>query len=52
MTIYALDGVMPQFPPSGDYWVAPSAELIGNVILEEETSFWYCLLYTSDAADD
>ena len=41
MTIYTLDGVSPRFPESGNYWVAPDANLIGNVVLEEGASVWF-----------
>lgn len=39
--IYALDGIAPRFPASGDYWVAPDANLIGKVVLEEASSVWF-----------
>ncbi|WP_127903250.1 gamma carbonic anhydrase family protein [Solirhodobacter olei] len=39
--IYALEGVAPVFPEDGDYWVAPDANLIGNVVLEAATSIWF-----------
>lgn len=41
MTIYALDGIAPQFPPDGDFWVAPDANLIGNVRLGSGASVWF-----------
>ena len=41
MTIYALDGVAPEFPENGDCWVAPDANLIGRVILEAGASVWF-----------
>ena len=41
MSIYELNGVAPVFPEDGDYWVAPSADLIGNVTLKSGASFWY-----------
>ncbi len=41
MTIYALDGVAPEFPDDGDFWVAPDANLIGRVILEAGASVWF-----------
>lgn len=41
MTIYALDGVAPDFPDSNDYWVAPDANLIGKVSLEAGASVWF-----------
>ncbi|MEM9212259.1 MAG: gamma carbonic anhydrase family protein [Pseudomonadota bacterium] len=40
MTNYSLDGISPAFPSDGDYWVAPSAEVIGHVILSSGVSFW------------
>lgn len=39
--IYALDGIAPSFPASGDYWVAPDANLIGKIVLEEAASVWF-----------
>lgn len=39
--IYTLDGIAPEFPASGDYWVAPDANLIGKVVLEEGASVWF-----------
>ncbi len=39
--IYELDGRAPQFPEDGDYWVAPDANIIGDVVLETATSVWF-----------
>ena len=39
--IYALDGIAPTFPENGDYWVAPDANLIGKIVLEEAASVWF-----------
>ena len=41
MSLYKLDGVAPQMPASGDYWVAPDANVIGNVVLEDAVSIWF-----------
>ena len=41
MTLYALDDMKPQLPPEGEYWVAPSASVIGNVILHSNASVWF-----------
>ncbi|WP_428156175.1 gamma carbonic anhydrase family protein [Brevundimonas sp.] len=41
MTIYALGDSKPQLPPEGEYWVAPSASVIGNVILHSNASVWF-----------
>ncbi|TNF64944.1 MAG: gamma carbonic anhydrase family protein [Rhodobacteraceae bacterium] len=39
MTLYALDGHAPQI--NADTWVAPDANLIGKVVLEEGASVWF-----------
>jgi carbonic anhydrase/acetyltransferase-like protein (isoleucine patch superfamily) len=39
MTIYALDGMTPQL--DADTWVAPDANLIGQVVLEAGASVWF-----------
>ena len=39
MTLYALDGQAPQL--HDDTWVAPDANLIGQVILAEGASVWF-----------
>ena len=41
MTLYALEGREPQLPEDGDFWVAPDANVIGNVILESGASIWF-----------
>lgn len=41
MTIYALGTMQPQFPADGDYWVAPDANLIGNIIVHSASSVWF-----------
>ena len=41
MTLASLDGGSVQTPASGNYWVAPNALVIGNVLLEEDTSVWF-----------
>ncbi len=45
MALYELDGIRPAVPESGRFWVAPSAEVIGNIHLGENVSVWYgCVL--------
>jgi carbonic anhydrase/acetyltransferase-like protein (isoleucine patch superfamily) len=48
MPIYALDGRAPVFPESGEYWVAPSATLIGDIVLEEAASVWFGAVLRGD----
>lgn len=37
--IYALDGISPQI--AEDTWIAPDANVIGNVVLEAGASIWF-----------
>ncbi|MHA7876099.1 gamma carbonic anhydrase family protein [Roseivivax sp.] len=39
MTLYALDGVSPKL--AGDAWVAPDANVIGQVTLGQGASVWF-----------
>ncbi len=39
MTLYSLDGIAPQ--TAGDTWIAPDANLIGNVIIHPGASVWF-----------
>jgi len=48
MPLYELDGVGVETPGEGRYWVAPTAVLIGKVILEEEASVWFCSVLRGD----
>jgi len=48
MPIYALDGARPEFPPTGRYFIAPDAALIGRVIVEEDASIWFNAVLRGD----
>lgn len=37
--IYTLDGVVPEIGQGA--WIAPSADVIGKVVLEDEASIWF-----------
>lgn len=41
MTLYILDGIEPQLPDTGNFWIADNADIIGNVILEDNVSIWF-----------
>lgn len=41
MTVYTLDGISPQFPADGDFWIAPDANVIGHVVLDSGASVWF-----------
>jgi carbonic anhydrase/acetyltransferase-like protein (isoleucine patch superfamily) len=46
MTIYALGDDAPQM--HADTWVAADANLIGNVVMEEGSSVWFCSTLRAD----
>lgn len=39
MTLYSLDGVSPQV--AEDSWIAPDANVIGKIIIQEGASVWF-----------
>ncbi|RLJ41717.1 carbonic anhydrase/acetyltransferase-like protein (isoleucine patch superfamily) [Litoreibacter meonggei] len=41
MTQYSLDGVSPQLPDGDDFWIAPDANLIGDILIEDAASVWF-----------
>ncbi len=41
MTRYALDGIRPVMPDTGDCWIAPDANVIGRVVLGAGSSVWF-----------
>jgi carbonic anhydrase/acetyltransferase-like protein (isoleucine patch superfamily) len=47
-TLYALNGISPQLPEDGDFWIAPGAAVIGNVILRAGTSVWFNAVLRGD----
>src|ERR1700757_3057030 len=46
--IYELDGMRPELPEEGAYWVAPTATLIGKVRLRREASVWFGAVLRGD----
>ena len=41
MNVYDLGAVGPTLPEQGEYWIAPNAAVIGNVILKRNASIWF-----------
>ena len=39
MTVYSLDGASPQI--AEDSWIAPDANVIGKIVVEEGASIWF-----------
>ena len=48
MNVYNLDDKKPQLPPEGEYWVAPNATLVGEVILKPGASVWFGAVLRGD----
>jgi len=48
MTIYALEGIAPELPAEGRFWVAPNATVIGKVRLEAMASVWFGAVIRGD----
>ena len=48
MAIYALGDVTPVFPETGNYWVAPGAQVMGNIVLKENASVWFGAVLRGD----
>ncbi|MDB5422209.1 MAG: gamma carbonic anhydrase family protein [Brevundimonas sp.] len=48
MTVYALGDKKPQLPPQGEYWIAPTAVVLGDVILEAGASVWFGAVLRGD----
>jgi carbonic anhydrase/acetyltransferase-like protein (isoleucine patch superfamily) len=41
MSVYNLGDVGPQLPNEDEYWIAPNAAVMGNVILKKNASVWW-----------
>ncbi len=48
MPIYTLGERQPQFPASGNYWVAPNAQVLGDILLHENASVWFNAVLRGD----
>jgi len=48
MSVYSLGDSRPQLPPEGEYWIAPNATVLGNVILHSGASIWFNTVVRGD----
>ena len=48
MAIHELDGVRPELPAKGEFWVAPSATIIGKVTLGRGVGVWFGTVMRGD----
>ena len=48
MPLYSIDGIAPELPPDGAYYIAPTAVLIGRVRLLKNASIWFGAVLRGD----
>ena len=48
MALHVLDGIAPELPEEGAYWIAASADVIGRVRLERNASVWFNAVLRGD----
>jgi len=48
MPLYEIEGLRPSVPESKRFWVAPDAQVIGNVTLGEDVSIWWGSILRGD----
>jgi carbonic anhydrase/acetyltransferase-like protein (isoleucine patch superfamily) len=48
MTEYTLDEHRPRLPQNRNYWIAPSASVIGDVVLKSGASVWFGAVLRGD----
>ena len=48
MAVHTLDGIAPTLPAEGNYWIAPDARVIGNVVIGEDVGIWFGAVLRGD----
>ncbi len=48
MAVHSLDGIGPELPAAGDYWIAPDARVIGKVTLGTDVGIWFGAVLRGD----
>lgn len=48
MAIHALDDIRPELPPYGEYWIAPTATVVGKVKLGSGVGIWFGAVLRGD----
>ncbi len=48
MAVFALNGISPELPDAGSFWIAASASVIGRVRLEKNASVWFAAVLRGD----
>lgn len=48
MSVYGLDGRIPDLPGPHEYWIAPNATVLGRVIMKKNASVWFGAVLRGD----
>jgi carbonic anhydrase/acetyltransferase-like protein (isoleucine patch superfamily) len=48
MSVYGLDSRIPDVPGPDEYWIAPTAAVIGRVIMKKNASIWFGAVLRGD----
>jgi carbonic anhydrase/acetyltransferase-like protein (isoleucine patch superfamily) len=48
MPIYRLGDRVPKLPPTGAYWIAPNAQVIGDVQIGDDVGIWFGAVLRGD----
>ncbi|WP_284359872.1 gamma carbonic anhydrase family protein [Candidatus Phycosocius spiralis] len=48
MSAFSLGDMSPKVPESGNYWIAPTASVVGHCVLEENASIWFNAVLRGD----
>ncbi|MGA9658989.1 MAG: gamma carbonic anhydrase family protein [Asticcacaulis sp.] len=48
MSLYTLGDKTPKLPEDDRYWIAPSADVLGDITLGEDASVWFCAVIRGD----
>jgi carbonic anhydrase/acetyltransferase-like protein (isoleucine patch superfamily) len=50
MSVYSLEGQSPDLPGADEYWIAPTATVLGRVVLKKNASVWFGAVLRGDNA--
>ena len=48
MPVYSLGNMTPELPNDDEYWIAPNAVVIGQVVLKKNASLWWGVTVRAD----
>ena len=48
MSIFSVNSRFPKLPLNGNYWIADTARVVGDIVLEENVSVWFGAVIRGD----